>query len=76
MTIMDNFPEKILLVQDDDMIKDYWVLENLTDCKDVEYIRKDVFINKACEWLEEVFSEYENLTDYNPMKDFRKTMEE
>ena len=40
------------------------------------YIRKDAFIKKACKWLKEVFEEYENITDYNPMEDFRKAMEE
>ena len=75
---MNKFPDKILLTQDTETgnLHDEWVLRNLTQCKDMEYIRKDVFIDKACEWLEEVFSEYENLTDYNPMKDFRKAMEE
>lgn len=33
-------------------------------------------LDKACEWLKEVFSVYEDLTDYNPMEDFRKAMEE
>lgn len=74
---MDNFPEKILLVQDDDIIKDYWVLENLTDCKDMEYIRKDVFINKVCELLNNFYSEDRHC--YLVTKDveaFKQTMEE
>ena len=86
---MDNFPEKILLVQDDNTIKDYWVLENLTDCKDMEYIRKDVFINKACKWLEDnlvqcwfgdflyvQFKHRKHQEKENVLADFRKAMEE
>lgn len=34
----------------------------------------DAFIERACEWLKEIFSEYENLTDYNPMNDFKNYM--
>jgi hypothetical protein len=41
---------------------------------DVEYIRKDAFIEKAADWLKEIFFEYENLTDYNPTEDFKKYM--
>lgn len=40
----------------------------------VEYVPIDAFIEKACSWLKEIFSEYENLTDYNPTEDFRKYM--
>lgn len=40
----------------------------------VEYTRTDAFIEKACDWLKEIFSEYENLTDYNPMSDFKSYM--
>lgn len=40
----------------------------------VEYTRTDAFIDKACEWLKEMFSEYENLTDYNPTEDFKNYM--
>ena len=42
----------------------------------VEYVRKDVFIEKAMDWLKEIFFEYKNLTDYNPTNDFRKYMGE
>lgn len=42
--MVKEFPDKILLVKDDidDIVQDYWVLRNLTQCKDSEYIRKDV----------------------------------
>ena len=50
-----------------------WSKDRIFD-KDIEYTRTDAFIEKACRYLEEIFSEYENLTDYNPMEDFRKHM--
>ena len=40
----------------------------------VEYTRTDAFIEKACSWLKEIFSNYENLTDYNPTEDFKNYM--
>lgn len=39
--MIKEFPDKILLVKDD-VIEDYWVLKNSTQCEDVEYIRKDI----------------------------------
>ena len=39
--MIKEFPDKILLVKDD-TIENYWVLKNLTQCEDAEYIRKDV----------------------------------
>lgn len=39
--MINEFPDKILLVKDD-TIEDYWVLNNLTQCEDAEYIRKDM----------------------------------
>jgi len=39
--MIKKFPDKILLVKDD-AIEDYWVLNNLTQCEDAEYIRKDI----------------------------------
>lgn len=35
--------------------------------------RADV-IGKACEFLKDIFEEYENLTDYNPTEDFKNYM--
>lgn len=53
-------------------------LTNSPDCEPinhpVEYVRADAFIEKACGWLKEIFSEYENLTDYNPTEDFKNYM--
>ena len=48
---MDKFPDKILLTQDTETgnLHDEWVLRNLTQCKDMEYIRKDIFTNKVCD---------------------------
>lgn len=43
--------------------------------KAAEKARKYV-ICKAMDWLEDLFIQYENITDYNPMEDFRKAMEE
>lgn len=42
--MVKEFPDKILLVKDniDDVVQDYWVLRNLTQYKDSEYIRKDI----------------------------------
>ena len=63
--MVKEFPDKILLVKDDidDIVQNYWVLRNLTQCKDSEYIRKDVvddmlekLIEKACKWLEDNLS--------------------
>lgn len=39
--MINEFSDKILLVKDD-TIEDYWVLNNLTQCEDAEYIRKDM----------------------------------
>ena len=41
MSDIKEFPDKILLIKDD-VIEDYWVLKNLTQCEDAEYIRKDI----------------------------------
>jgi hypothetical protein len=59
-------PEKIWINPLTDLPK----LNGVIDRDSIQYVRKDAFIEKACEWLEEIFSEYENLTDYNPTNDF------
>ena len=41
MSDIKEFPDKILLIKDN-IIEDYWVLKNLTQCEDAEYIRKDI----------------------------------
>lgn len=43
--MIKEFPDKILLVKDD-IIEDYWVLKNSTQCEDAEYIRKDIVDEK------------------------------
>ena len=47
---------------------------------DIEYIRKDVFIDKACKWLKENIDHYAYNKDFVPIEDFiksfRKTIEE
>lgn len=63
---MDKFPDKILLTQDTETgnLHDEWVLKNLTQCKDMEYIRKDIFINKTCEFLKSYRRDYPDGTGY------------
>lgn len=41
MIKIKEFPDKILLIKDG-IIEDYWVLKNLTQYEDAEYIRKDI----------------------------------
>lgn len=67
--MINEFPDKILLVKDD-TIEDYWVLNNLTKCEDAEYIRKD----KVNEMLNQAFLEgqkviKEKLTKLEEMAD-------
>lgn len=68
-------PEKVFLHPDiggKEFIKP-WLKRPFNE-NSIEYLRTDVFIEKACEWLKEIFSEYESLTDYNPMNDFKNYM--
>ena len=46
-------PEKIILTADREtgILYDDWVTRDLTDNIKIEYIRKDSFIEKACEFL-------------------------
>lgn len=46
-------PEKIYLNQDDGLI---WHCRSYKD--DIEYIRKNAFIKKACEWIETNMDDY------------------
>ena len=53
-------PEKILITQDEDTkeLSEHWCLRNLTNNPHIEYINKDAFIEKACEWLEYNYTEF------------------
>jgi len=67
----NEIPEKIV----QDGIEYYRVdtIEELTYDKET-FVRKDILIEKVCSWLKEIFSEYENLTDYNSTEDFKNYM--
>lgn len=52
--MIKEFPDKILLIKDD-VIEDYWVLKNSTQCEDAEYIRKDTFVEKAIKYIANYF---------------------
>lgn len=71
-------PEKIYLQENTttDCYGEFWPewYEARLRDTDIEYTRTDAFIKKACEYLKEIFSEYENLTDYNPTNDFKNYM--
>ena len=66
-------PEKIYLCTDGDGIH-YYTEGTPSEREYIEYISSDALIKKACEWLKEIFMEYEGLTDYNPMEDFKNHM--
>lgn len=75
-------PEKIyhnpLLTEEGDSIVRRCTFEKLSDSQ-IEYVRADTFIEKACEWLEDHIYEYlimnrtMNEPDYDPklIGDFR-----
>jgi hypothetical protein len=79
-------PEKIFVPRNaSGVLSNSWYLEPDRDLENVEYIRKDVFIEKACEWLKFNYVEFtdnselglninELIKDFK--KDFRKAMEE
>lgn len=48
-----DVPEKIILSQDKDTkeLLDYWLLEDRTDNIKVEYVRTDIFIEKAAKFI-------------------------
>lgn len=56
MIKIKEFPDKILLIKDG-VIEDYWVLKNLTQCEDAEYIRKEI----VDEMLNQAFLEDQKL---------------
>lgn len=67
--MIKEFPNKILLIKDD-VIEDYWVLKNLTQCEDAKYIRKDVvdeMLNQAFlagqETMKEKLTKLEEMAD-------------
>ena len=98
---MKNLPEKIYLqvcgdcnANDCENCKFEDLEDNVTWCKDkifdkdIEYVRKDVFVKKACEWLRthneadyfELIKSYNycgagNLNKKRMIEDFKKYME-
>lgn len=72
-----NAPDKIYLVKKyntDDPV-DYWYSATTNDTK-VEYVRKDAFIEKACEWLKKNRKNYSSnaLGEEYLIDDFKKVM--
>ena len=65
-------PEKIYLSAVD-LEEIGYLLEESNDSKDVEYIRTDAFIEKACEWLKNNLQGIVGGSIY--IDDFRKYME-
>ncbi len=54
---MNNIPDKIY-IREVDLVKVGNSLSDNNDKTDIEYIRKDVFIDKACNWLEPVLKNH------------------
>ena len=79
----ENAPEKLYLHPTaNGKVGASWLVFPLTN-EDIEYIRKDTFIEKACEWLKEhkeaVETEDNGIMGWIPdyfIEDFRKYMEE
>ena len=71
-------PEKIILSADRDtqIIYDDWVVNDYTDNIKIEYVRADVFIKKAEEYLMEYeFNDSPTIADRRKrVEDFRKYM--
>lgn len=73
-------PEKLYFGEGDKGILDIYSNKESND--EIEYICTDVFINKACDWLEDHIYEYLkrnrtwNEPDYEPklIEDFRRAM--
>ena len=69
-----NAPERIWIAPATDLPK----LSGHVDKDSVEYIRKDAFIEKVCEWLRDNYLKYPN-EDYADttkfVMDFKKYME-
>ncbi len=60
----DKAPEKIVLSADKETgeLYDEWVIKDLTDNIKIEYVRKDVFIEKVVKYLKD------NVTYIHPRK--------
>ena len=69
-----NAPERIWIDPASDLPK----LSGHIDKDSVEYIRKDAFIEKACNWLEQTLSPYISYCNIDidlAIEDFKKYME-
>jgi len=71
-----NAPEKLYFGESDKGILDIYSAKESDD--DIEYIRKDAFIEKTCEWIKMMWSETDDRfkEDYTGMliEDFRNYM--
>ena len=70
-----NAPEKIYLFENliSGTPDDRW-LSKRSDDNDIEYIRKDVFIEKAVEWLKLYILNHDNIDVYQIGEDFKNYM--
>lgn len=75
-------PEKVLIIQDEDTkgLSEYWCLRNRTNNPHIEYINKDAFIEKACDWLSKhakkyYFNKERHLGTEELVEDFKLSME-
>lgn len=67
----NEVPEKLYLSDFTDTTESvFYVKQDNTKKTDIEYIRKDAFIEKACEWLERNFNMPNDFECH-----FRKAME-
>ena len=70
-------PEKIYLVNDDLNIKREWYLTKQVGFETTEYTRTYAFIEKACEYLEPILTEYAGFyVGGDILQHFRKVMKE
>ena len=82
-------PDKICIRKDDTApfgFTRHWIYTTKVQEHDIEYIRKDVFIDKACLWLKDNIDRYlyntGGIDEYIPkcggkmFEDFKKAMEE
>ena len=67
-------PKKIYLTTDGD--NSFVFTQKRSDNKGIEYVRKDAFIEKACEWLKKNRKNYSSnaLGEEYLIDDFKKTM--
>lgn len=76
-TMTGGKPEKLYILFDNPYTVDYRKLNKRRYDEEVEYTRTDAFIEKACEWMEQVLKD---LVGYNCagdlIRDFKKLMEE